>query len=104
MMGRRRLSIGRSLRRLPICRSLVEPCTGHCRSALSDRSFAHGQYDAFLAFLQADGFELHADREDHADFLPGGSRGVINFTWIFYAMRSLVPVGHFRNISGHLFT
>ena len=34
----------------------------------------------------------------------GGSRGVINFPWIFYAMRSLVSVGHFRNISGHLFT
>ena len=36
--------------------------------------------------------------------LWGGSKGVINFPWIFYAMRSLVPVGHFRNISGHLFT
>ena len=24
--------------------------------------------------------------------------------WIFYAMRSLVPVGYFRNISWHLFT
>ena len=23
---------------------------------------------------------------------------------LFYAVRSLVPVGHFRNISGHLFT
>ena len=33
-----------------------------------------------------------------------GSKGVINFPWILYAMRSLVPVGHFRNISGHLFT
>ena len=33
-----------------------------------------------------------------------GSKGVINFPWIFYAMRSLVPVRHFRNISGHLFT
>ena len=34
----------------------------------------------------------------------GGSKGVINFPWIFlfiYAMRSLVPSGHFRNISGH---
>ena len=28
----------------------------------------------------------------------------MNFPWIFYAMRSLVPVGHFRNISGHLLT
>ena len=36
--------------------------------------------------------------------LWGGSKGVINFPWIFYAMRSLAPVGHFRNISGHLFT
>ena len=34
----------------------------------------------------------------------GGSKGVINFPWIFYAMRSFVPAGHFRNISGHLFT
>ena len=32
-----------------------------------------------------------------------GSKGVINFPWIFYAMRSSVPFGHFRNISGHLF-
>ena len=36
--------------------------------------------------------------------LWGGSKGVINFPWIFHAIRSLVPVGHFRNISGHLFT
>ena len=39
--------------------------------------------------------------------LWGGSKGVINFPWIFFfffAMQSLVPVGHFRNISGHLFT
>ena len=36
--------------------------------------------------------------------LWAGSKGVINFPWIFYAIRSLVPVGHFRNISGHLFT
>ena len=34
----------------------------------------------------------------------GGSKGVVNFPGIFYAMRSVVPVGHFRNISGHLFT
>ena len=34
----------------------------------------------------------------------GGSKGVINFPWIFYAMQSLVPVGHFRNIYGLLFT
>ena len=34
----------------------------------------------------------------------GGSKGVNNFPWIFSAMWSLVPVGHFRNISGHLFT
>ena len=33
-----------------------------------------------------------------------GSKGVINFPWIFHAMRSLVPVGHFPNISGHFFT
>ena len=33
-----------------------------------------------------------------------GSKGVINFPWIPCAMRSLVSVGHFRNISGHLFT
>ena len=36
--------------------------------------------------------------------LWNGSKGVINFPWIFHAIRSLVPVGHFRNISGHLFT
>ena len=37
--------------------------------------------------------------------LWGGSKGVINFPWIFfYAMRSLIPAGHFRNISGHLVT
>ena len=36
--------------------------------------------------------------------LWGGSKGVINFPWIFYAMRSLVPFGNFRNISVHLFT
>ena len=34
----------------------------------------------------------------------GSSEGVINFPWIFYAMWSLVPVGHFQNISGHQFT
>ena len=33
----------------------------------------------------------------------GGSKGVINFRWIFCAMRSLVPVGHFQNLSWHLF-
>ena len=39
------------------------------------------------------------------DLKWGGSKGVINFPWIFfYAMRSLVPAWHFRNISGHLFT
>ena len=36
--------------------------------------------------------------------LWGGSKGVINFPWIFYAMRSLVPAEHFQNISGHLIT
>ena len=36
--------------------------------------------------------------------LWGGSKWVSNFSRNFYAMRSLVPVGHFRNISGHLFT
>ena len=36
--------------------------------------------------------------------LWGGSKGLINFPWIFDAMRSLVPVGHFGNISRHLFT
>ena len=36
--------------------------------------------------------------------LLGGSKGVINLSWNFYAMRSLVLAGHFRNISGHLFT
>ena len=34
----------------------------------------------------------------------GCPEGVIHLPWIFYTMRSLVPVGHFRNISGHLFT
>ena len=33
-----------------------------------------------------------------------GSKGVINFPWILYAMQSFVPFGHFRNICGHLFT
>ena len=35
--------------------------------------------------------------------LWGGSKGVIHFPWIFIFMQcgSLVPVGHFRNISGH---
>ena len=38
-------------------------------------------------------------------WLWGGFNGVINFPCLFfYAMRSLVPVGHFRNISGRLFT
>ena len=36
--------------------------------------------------------------------LWGGSEGIINFTWICYAMLSVVLVGHFQNISGHLFT
>ena len=36
--------------------------------------------------------------------LWGGSKGVINFPWICYAMQSLVPFGHFQNIFGHLFT
>ena len=36
--------------------------------------------------------------------LWGGFKGVINFPWIFYAMWSLVPVGHFQNISRHLFS
>ena len=33
-----------------------------------------------------------------------GSKVFIHSSWIFYAMCSLVPVRHFRNISGHLFT
>ena len=33
-----------------------------------------------------------------------GSKVVINFPWILYAMQSLVPFGLFRNISGHVFT
>ena len=36
--------------------------------------------------------------------LWGGSKGVINFHWNFLCNAELVPVGHFRNISGHLFT
>ena len=36
--------------------------------------------------------------------LWGGSKGFINFPWISYAVWRLVPVGHFRNISGHLLT
>ena len=43
-------------------------------------------------------------RRNRKNRLKGGSKGLINFPWIFYEMRSLVPVGHFRNISGHLFT
>ena len=30
--------------------------------------------------------------------------GLLTFLGVCYAMRSRVPVGHFRNISGHLFT
>ena len=36
--------------------------------------------------------------------LWGGSKGDFNFPWIFYAMRSSVPVENFRNICGHSFT
>ena len=36
--------------------------------------------------------------------LWGGSKGVSNFPRIFYAMRSLVPIGQFRNIFRPLFT
>ena len=36
--------------------------------------------------------------------LWGGSKGFINFPWISYAVWRLVPVGHFQNISWHLFT
>ena len=43
-------------------------------------------------------------RARRRSYLWDASKGVINFPWIFYVMRSLVPVGHFRNISGHLFT
>ena len=28
-------------------------------------------------------------------------KGLLTFLWFFYSMRSSVPVGHFRNISGH---
>ena len=31
-------------------------------------------------------------------------KGLLTFLGFFNAMRSLVPVGHFLNISGHLFT
>ena len=37
-------------------------------------------------------------------YVWGGSKGGISFPLIFYAMRSLVPVGHSWDISGHLFT
>ena len=30
-------------------------------------------------------------------------KGLLTFLGFFYAMRSLVPVGHFQNMSGHLF-
>ena len=41
---------------------------------------------------------------DRVWILWGGSKEVINFPLIFfYAIRSLVPVRHFRNISEHLF-
>ena len=42
--------------------------------------------------------DLITSRERSTLTLWGGSREVINFPWIFYVMRSLVPVGHFRNI------
>ena len=41
---------------------------------------------------------------DYAVQLWGGSKGVINFPWIFYRVQSLVPVRHYWNISGLLFT
>ena len=31
-------------------------------------------------------------------------KGLLTFRGYFYAMRSLVPVGHFRNVFGYLFT
>ena len=34
----------------------------------------------------------------------GCPEGVIHLPWIFYTMRSLVPVGHSWNIARHLFT
>ena len=50
------------------------------------------------------GWDLRSLLTRKSGTLRGGSKGVINFPWIFCAKRSLVPVGHFRNISGHLFT
>ena len=51
---------------------------------------------------------VHEDRSKYVG-VWGGSKGVINFPWIFFffvcvcAMRSFVPVWHFQNISGYLF-
>ena len=36
-------------------------------------------------------------------FLWSGSKRVLKFRVVFLTVQSLVPVGHFRNISGHLF-
>ena len=56
------------------------------------------------AFNFADVDRERSGKVSFAARLWSGSKGVINFPWIFYAMRSLVPVGHFRNRSGHSFT
>ena len=38
------------------------------------------------------------------EVVPKGLLAFLGFFFFFFAMQSLVPVGHFRNISGHLFT
>ena len=52
---------------------------------------------------------LHSERQTPSRSFQYSSYGVVpkglfTFLGFFYAMRSLVPVGHFRDLSGHLFT
>ena len=56
-----------------------------------------------LAFLhKSSGSLTFLSKPTQWAVLWGGCKGVINFRWIFSAVCSLVPVGHFRNISRHL--
>ena len=49
-------------------------------------------------------YEQHSYKHSDSSLSMGWFQKVIDFPRIVYAMRSLVPVGHFRNTSGHLFT
>ena len=65
------------------------------------RQRAEGREFQCLYRRETEGLQLLASVSSWP--LWGGSIGVINFPRIFYAMWCLVSVGHFRNISGHLF-